>query len=82
MSVERRIVTPRQTREQLADATRLAPGVWVDRENGLHFSVPELLAVMNVRDTPENRDVLLIIIRDHLAALYPDATVVEQIEES
>lgn len=82
MSITRRVVTPKQTREQLAGARRLGPGVWVDVDNGLHFSVPELLAVLRVRDTPENRDVLMVIIRDLLAEWYPDVNAIEQIEES
>lgn len=34
---------------------RLGPGVWVDGNDHLHFSIPELLAFFKWPDTPENR---------------------------
>lgn len=35
---------------------RLMPGVWVDANNNIHVSVPEIIQQMGIEDTPENRD--------------------------
>jgi hypothetical protein len=34
---------------------RLGPGIWIDQNDNLHFSIPELLALVDLPDTPENR---------------------------
>ena len=34
---------------------RIAPGLWEDAAGDLHISVPELLALVNLEDTPDNR---------------------------
>lgn len=82
MQHEKRTITPAQEREQLAGGRRLAPGVWVDRNGGLHFSAPDLLALLNVADTPANRDELTKHIREYLSTATPDASLVEQEVES
>lgn len=51
-----RIVTPQEMDAQRAGSTRLAPGVWVDADGDVHFSVPELLAMVDLEDTPANRE--------------------------
>lgn len=38
---------------------RLGPGAWIDQDDNLHFSVPEILNHLGVADTPENRDQLM-----------------------
>jgi hypothetical protein len=49
-TVTKQMTTPRDTLKR-----RYGPGFWEDAEGGLHVSIPELLQVLNVRDTPENR---------------------------
>jgi hypothetical protein len=33
---------------------RIAPGIWEDKKGQVHFSIPELLALHDLEDTPEN----------------------------
>lgn len=35
---------------------RLGPGIWEDADGHIHWSIPELLAMVDLPDTPENRD--------------------------
>ena len=57
---------------------RLAPGVWTDKDGGLHFSLPELLALFELEDTPENRAIATDNIRAMLREQCPDAKIVER----
>ncbi len=34
---------------------RIAPGIWEDKEDNVHWSIPELLALFKIPDTPENQ---------------------------
>lgn len=34
---------------------RIATGIWEDADGMPHFSIPELLAMVNLPDTPENQ---------------------------
>lgn len=34
---------------------QVAPGIWEDSEEGLHFDIPALLKLFDLPDTPENR---------------------------
>lgn len=64
-----RIVTPRQFADQQQGHTRIAPGIWMDRDGDVHYSIPELLALVQLPDTPENRAVVAeMIARDLRAA--------------
>jgi hypothetical protein len=65
-NVFRRIVGPNAIKEQLRGGRRIAPGVWVDRHGGAHFSIPELLEVLNVADTPENRERCMRLVEEIL----------------
>lgn len=58
----------------------IAPGIWIDGNDNVHFAVPEILAHLNVPDTPENREIVAEIARrittEHGAQLVermPDA---------
>lgn len=35
---------------------RIAPGIWEDKNDKTHFSIPELLQHVGLDDTPENRE--------------------------
>jgi hypothetical protein len=47
---------------------RVAPGIWIDRDNAVHFSVPELMAMVDLDDTPENRAAVAESVRRSLVA--------------
>ena len=50
-----RTLTPREMADQQQGHTRIAPGIWLDRDGDVHYSIPELLALVQLADTPENR---------------------------
>jgi hypothetical protein len=48
---------------------RIAPGIWEDMEGGIHWSIPELLAMVGLPNTPENeqhvRAMMVELVRKH-----------------
>ena len=50
---------------------RLAPGFWVDRDGALHVSIPELLALADLPDTPEDRAAVQRIVDDIIVEHLP-----------
>jgi len=48
------------------DGRRLAPGFWVDRHGQLHISIPELLAVAKLPESPEDRAAVLQIVNEFI----------------
>ena len=74
----RRKLTPDEIDDQRRGATRLAPGVWVDRHGAMHVSVPELLQQFGWPDTPEYRQQVISVIREVFSKQAPDAQIVEQ----
>lgn len=73
-----RKLTPEQIADQQRGARRLAPGAWVDRNGGLHFSVPELLEYFGWPDTPETRAECQAMMSKILRELCPGSNVIEQ----
>jgi hypothetical protein len=55
-------------------ATRIAPGLYFDRFGDLHYCVPELLALVDLPDTPENRARLVEIVADVARRAAPPGT--------
>lgn len=51
MKHEQRFVTPPEIDAQREGSVVIAPGIWVDRNGDPHFSVPELLAMVDLEDT-------------------------------
>ena len=41
----------------------VAPGIWIDGNDNLHFALPEILAHLNIPDTAENREIVAEIAR-------------------
>lgn len=82
VKIEKRFVTRGQVAEQQRGSTRVAPGLWIDREGGLHFSIPELLVVCGFPDDPEHRAIVEQAIREHISEQFPETTCVYQVEES
>lgn len=81
MSIERRRVGQPEQVYQRIGSRRLAPGFWEDAEGHLHVSVPELLAVFELEDTPENRRQVEEMVLEMFRQQLPAAQVVVQEEE-
>lgn len=56
MAAPVRRLTRDEIRHQQEGSTRIAPGIWRDRDGGVHFSIVELLALVDLADTLENRE--------------------------
>jgi hypothetical protein len=55
---------------------RIAPGLWMDVNGAPHWSIPELLELVDLPDTPENRAALTEMLRDVTLMADPAATIV------
>ena len=75
MKVER--LTREEAARQAAGAFRVAPGIWIDRAGGLHWSVPELLAFVDLPDTPEHRAAIVATLQE-VAAEYGCEEIIQQ----
>jgi hypothetical protein len=51
-----RKLSPAEIEDQLRGARRIAPGLWIDRHGALHICLTELLELVGLEDTPENRE--------------------------
>jgi hypothetical protein len=74
------------SRDEVADQRRgghrLVPGFWVDRDGALHVSVPELLALFDLPDTPDNRAAVVQLARESFqAGGYQHPEIIEQEQE-
>jgi hypothetical protein len=67
---------PKLPRNQLKE--RLGPGIWIDQEGTPHWSIPELLAMVDLPDTPENRDAVKSMLRATMLKANPQATIIER----
>lgn len=77
-----RTLTPKQIAAQQAGGRRIAPGLWLDAEGSLHYSVTELLALVDLEDTPANRDAVRAIVVETLRAQNPSVLIIRQDRES
>ncbi len=63
-------------------AERLAPGIWKDQNGAVHINIPELMALFELEDTPENharcRDIAEKVIRGQ----FPQAMVFHRAKET
>jgi hypothetical protein len=57
---------------------RIAPGIWEDKDGNPHFSLPELLALFDLEDTPRNREIAAANIREVIRQKNPAAKIVER----
>lgn len=60
-----------------ASARRIAPGIWEDGDGHLHFSVPELLAMVDLPDTPEHRARVVAMMRRQLGGLASEVVIID-----
>lgn len=77
-----RTLTPQQVAAQRAGGRRVAPGLWLDANGHVHWSVPELLALVALPDTPANREAVTQLVIDTWGAQAPDIPIIRQDEES
>jgi len=73
-----RKLTPAEIEDQRRGSTRIAPGLWRDRHGHLHVSIPELLALVELEDTPANRAEVERIAREAWSRNVPGAIIVRQ----
>jgi hypothetical protein len=78
---EHRSLTPSQVKRQQQGGEYLMPGVWIDREGGLHFSIPEILKAEGIADTPEAREHARRMFEEMLREQQPQATIIVQDDE-
>lgn len=45
---------------------RIAPGLWEDMDGNFHWSLPELLALVELEDTDENRAKLVEMLKEEM----------------
>ncbi len=57
---------------------RISPGIWEDKDGNVHFSLPELLALFELEDTPENRAIATENIKEMLRKQHPEVIIVER----
>lgn len=60
---------------------RIAPGIWIDMNDNIHWSIPELLQMVDLPDTPENREAVKQIALKVVRAQNPQATVMFRANE-
>lgn len=56
-------------------AKRIAPGIWEDVDGHVHFSIPELLQLVDLPDTPENQARVLAMAKDVFAKHAPQTKI-------
>jgi hypothetical protein len=57
---------------------RIAPGIWEDLDGNIHWSIAELLMLVDLPDTPENREAVTAMLRQQMRAINPQAMIVER----
>lgn len=75
---EIRRLSPEEIAEQRRGSTRIAPGIWADKNGALHFSVPELLALFGWEDTPATRDEVRAILHQIIREQFPGTPITDQ----
>ena len=71
-------LTPSEIAAQRAGGTSLGPGIWVDRHEALHISVPELLEHFHWPDDDQHRALVLQVVREVFSKQAPHAEIIEQ----
>lgn len=76
--MERLVISEEERQQQLSGSTRIATGIWRDRDGCVHISVPELLELFDIADTPENRERCVQTVQQALLDEHPDAILIRQ----
>ena len=79
--MRRRFISSEQFEaEFFPGSKRIAPGIWEDGAGHLHISVPELLELFDVADTPANREQCVQTVMDVITRAWPETDIVRQDE--
>ena len=73
-----RVVTPAEMDAQRRGSRRIAPGIWLDVDGDLHYSVPELLALVDLEDTPANREQVVRTITESIRETLGAVPIIRQ----
>lgn len=57
---------------------RIAPGIWIDANGDPHWSIPELLELADLPDTPETRVAVVQMLKELLQEHHPWAKIIER----
>jgi hypothetical protein len=74
--------TPHDVEQMMDGSTRIAPGIWLDNQGDIHFSVPELLQLFGWPNDATHRQLVVETIRGIVAREYPNTPIVESELES
>lgn len=56
----------------------ISTGIWEDADGNPHFSLPDLLKMVDLEDTAENRKILTAMLHEVIAEHMPDATIIDR----
>lgn len=56
----------------------IAPGIWIDEDGHSHWSLPDLLAHVELEDTSENRLKVAAMLEDLIVKQNPEAQIVKR----
>lgn len=54
---------------------RIAPGIWEDADGLTHFNIPELLALFDLANTPDNRKIVKNMLVELMKKNSPNAPI-------
>jgi len=54
---------------------RIGPGIWIDLDGNTHLSIPELLAMVDLEDTPENRQAVEAMALKIVLEKFPESEI-------
>lgn len=55
---------------------RITTGIWEDANGHIHFSIPDLLALFDLPNTPENQEEVKTMLMDLMKKNRPNAPVI------
>lgn len=56
----------------------ISAGIWEDEDENLHFNVPDLLKMVDLEDTAENREKVKAMVHEIVAEYEPDTTIIDR----
>lgn len=67
---------PNNPRNQLR--RRIAPGIWEDRAGHIHWSIPELLKMVDLPETPENMAKVRAMLEEQMKTANPGVKIIHR----
>lgn len=56
----------------------ISTGIWEDADGNMHFNVPDLLKMVDLEDTAENREKVKAMVHEIVAEYIPDTTIIDR----